>query len=181
MLPLQITFRDMEPSEAVEARIRQRVEGLSRFNQRIVGCRVMVATVARHHHKGRLFHVTVDLKVPRHEIVVSHESNDQHSHEDVYVAIRDAFDAARRELEDVTRRARGDTKLHGGGPERGRVRQVFPHMDYGLIATPDDREIYFHRNSLLGALLEDLSPGTEVRFVEEAGDEGPQASTVQLV
>ena len=111
--PIQITFRQMEPSPAVEERIRERAAELERFYDRIVGCHVVVHAPHRRHHQGTLYHVSVDLRVPGAELVVNRESSEQHAHEDIYVAIRDAFDAARRQLEDFARRQRGNVKTHG--------------------------------------------------------------------
>jgi cold shock CspA family protein/ribosome-associated translation inhibitor RaiA len=178
--PLQITFRDFQSSEAIEARIRKRAEALDRFAPHITGCRVLVESPHRHQQKGKLYHVRIELTLPGHEIVVSREAHDQPGHSDVYVAIRDAFDAARREVEDRVRLIRGATKTHEVAPH-GRIVRLFPHMDYGTIQTPDGREIYFHRNSVIGTPFDKLTEGAEVRFVEQEGDNGPQASSVRLV
>jgi cold shock CspA family protein/ribosome-associated translation inhibitor RaiA len=180
MIPLQITFRDFESSEAVEARIRKRAEALNRFAPHLTACRVIVEAPHRHHQKGKLYHVRVECTLPGHDIVVSREGHDQPGHSDVYVAIRDAFDAAKRELEDRVRLLRGATKTHEVAPH-GRIVRLFPHMDYGMIQTPDGREIYFHRNSMIGASFDELREGIEVRFVEQEGENGPQASSVRLV
>ena len=90
-----------------------------------------------------------------------------------------SFNATRRQLEDYARRRRGDTKVH---PVAGsaRVLQIFPAQDYGFLRTEDGRDIYFHRNSLVGADFEHLNPGMVVKYVEEQGDQGPQAVTVTV-
>ena len=111
-LPLQITFRHMDTSDAVAARIRERAEELERFFDRIVSCRAVVECRHPRHQQGNLFQVRVDLKVPGREIAVGRDPAAHHAHEDVYVAIRDAFDTTRRLLEDYVREARGDVKLH---------------------------------------------------------------------
>lgn len=102
-LPLQVSFRGMDTSPAVEALIRERAAKLDRFHGRITGCRVAVEADHRHRHKGRIYHVRIDLTIPGHEIVVGRERNEDHTHEDIMVAVRDAFDAARRQLEDRVR------------------------------------------------------------------------------
>ena len=102
-LPLQISFRGMSKSPATETLIRERAAKLERFHDRITACRVVVEAHHRHQHKGRLYHVRIDLTVPGREIVVAREPADDHSHEDIKVAIHDAFDAARRQLEDYVR------------------------------------------------------------------------------
>ncbi len=178
-LPLQITYRDMLPSQAVDRCIRERTERLDQFCDRITSCRVVVESRHRRHHQGALYHIRIDLTAPGDEIVVSREPALHQTHEDVYVAIRDAFDAARRRLEDYVRRQRRQTKVHETAP-RGRIVRLDTRSDYGFIETPDGREIYFHRNSVVDADFERLKVGNVVRFHEETGDKGPQASTVHL-
>ena len=179
-LPLQVTFRNMEPSAAMEAKIRDKVTKLEQVYDHVMSCRVMVECNHRHHHQGNFYHVRVDLTVPDGELVASRESNDDHSHEDAYVAIRDAFDAARRLLQNYVRRRRREVKLHEA-PLHGSIARLYPALDYGLIATADGREVYFHRNSIVDASFDKLNTGMEVRFVEEAGERGPQASTVRII
>ncbi|HYW91605.1 MAG TPA: ribosome-associated translation inhibitor RaiA [Gammaproteobacteria bacterium] len=176
-LPLQITFRNMDASPAVESVIREKADKLERYYDSIMSCRVVVEASHRHHHKGNIYHVRVDLTVPNDELVVSREPHQDHSHEDLYVAIRDAFNAARRQLEEFARKQRGDVKAHVGPPE-GEVILLSPEEDYGRIRTAEGREIYFHRNSVLGDGFDGLAVGARVRFTEETGEQGPQASTV---
>jgi ribosomal subunit interface protein len=109
---LQITFRKMEVSPAAEAAIRERAEALGQFYDRITSCKVVVEHSGRHHHKGRLYHLGIELIVPGREIVIKRDPSQHHAHEDIYVAIREAFDSARRALEDHIRCARGDVKNH---------------------------------------------------------------------
>lgn len=179
-LPLQITFRDMESSEALEADIRERVEKLDQFYDRIMGCSVVVEMHHKHHHQGKLFHVRIDLTVPGKELVVSREQDQDHAHEDVYVAMRDAFSAMRRQLENFARQQRQDVKTHETVPH-GRISRLVPEQDYGRIETFDGRDIYFHRNSVLNAEFDKLEIGNEVRFDEEQGEQGPQASSVHVI
>jgi ribosomal subunit interface protein len=178
-LPLQITYRHMESSPAVESRIRERVEELERFFDRIVSCRVVVECRHPRQRQGNLFRVRVDLKVPGREIVAGRDPAAHHAHEDVHVAVRDAFDAARRILEDHIRENRADVKTHAV-PEHGRIERLLPDRDCGFIMSADGTEIYFHRNSVAGGLYAALEIGDEVRFVAKEGEsaEGPQASTV---
>jgi ribosomal subunit interface protein len=107
LIPLQVTFRDMPPSEAVETRIREKAQKLTRFYDRIMGCRVVIEMPQRHKHQGKLHSIRIDLTVPGAELVANHAQ-----HEDVYIAIRDAFTAILRQLEDYSRRQRGDVKTH---------------------------------------------------------------------
>ena len=179
--PLQITFRNTEPSPAVEADIRKKTDKLEQFYDRIMSCRVTVEMPHGHHHQGKLYEVRIELGVPDDVLVVSHEHHHRDTaHEDVYVAIRDAFDAMRRQLEDHTRRRRGKVKQHEL-PAGGRVISLHPQEGYGKIGTSEGRVIYFHRNSVLKDAFDRLEVGSEVRFAEEAGEQGPQASSVILV
>ena len=112
-LPLQITFRHMDPSPALEARIRRRAAELDQFRDRVTACRVVVERGRKHRHQGQLFDVRVDLMVPGFEVVAGRNPAADHAHEDAHAAVRDAFDAARRQLEDHFRAARDGAKHHG--------------------------------------------------------------------
>ncbi len=179
-LPIEITFRQMEPSEALEAKIREKVFGLEQFYDRIMSCHVVVEMSHRNHHQGNLFHVRIDLRVPGKELVVSRDPKHNHAHEDPYVAVRDAFEAMKRQLKSFVRVQRQEVKTHEA-PPHGKIIHVSPTQDYGRIMTPDGRDIYFHRNSVIDGELDQLDEGMEVRFTETVGDNGPQASTVKLV
>jgi ribosomal subunit interface protein len=174
-IPLHITIRDIPHRADIEERIRERARKLERFYTHIIKCRVAVQAPHQHHRTGQRYSVRIDLTVPRNEIVVTREEN-----EDLLLAIREAFDAARRRLEDYARRQRGDTKSRAGLPA-ARVSQISPEQDHGFLRTPDGREVYFHRHAVLDGKFDSLAIGTEVQFFEEQGTEGPQASTVRVV
>ncbi len=110
--PLQIVFRDVDHSDAVEARIREKVEMLEKHSDKIVSCRVTVSAPHKSHTKGNLFDIRLDISLPGEEIVVNKTHNDEHAHEDVYVTLRDAFDAARRQVKEWVQRNRGEVKAH---------------------------------------------------------------------
>lgn len=105
--PIQITFKDIPHSDAVESHIREKAAKLETFYPNIIGCHVTVETPHKHQHQGKLHNVRIDIKVPGSEIVVNRDK-----HEDLYVALRDAFDAARRQVEEYGRKQRGDVKRH---------------------------------------------------------------------
>lgn len=179
-IPVEITFKELERSEAMEARIRDWVDKLERVYDRIVRCEVMVETPHRRHQKGRQFHVRVRLTVPGGELVTSRDPGPDETHEDFYVALRDAFRTARRQLEDHVRkslkRGEGAPKPRRGS-QHGRVTFIDVEREWGWIEPDDGRRVYFHRNSVIGG-IDQLELGDEVRFTEEEGREGPQASTV---
>ena len=178
-LPLEITFRNMDPSPALEDNIRDKASKLERYCDRIMSCRVAVEAQHKHHHKGNIYHCRIDLTVPGKELAVSREPHKDHSHEDPYVAVRDSFDAMRRQLEAFSRQKRGEVKTHQGHP-MGQVSELVPEQDFGRIGTVDGRDIYFHRNSVVNGDFNVLRLGQPVTFVEEEGDEGPQASAVMV-
>ena len=177
-IPVQITFRGVHASAAIESRIREKAAKLESVHDRITSCRVVVESPHRHHQKGRLYLIRIDVTVPGSELVVNTEKRRHHSHENVYVAIRDAFNAMRRQLENFAREHRGDVKTHEAPPQ-GFVARLFP--DHGFIATTDQGDIYFHRNSVVGDRFDDLEEGIKVRFTAAPGDAGLQASTVHVV
>jgi len=193
-----ITFRGMEPSAALEADIRTRIAKLETYYHPIMGCRVIVEPGQRHHAAGNRYHVRIDLTVPGEEIVVAHdaslhgtaqdvdaergrkafESDPERKH--VRVAIREAFDVARRRLQDYARRQRGTVKAAARQP-RGRIVRLFPVDAYGYLEAEDGHDVYFQKSSVLRNAFDRLKVGSIVSFVEEPGDKGPQASTVRLV
>lgn len=109
-LPLQITTRNVSLSEAAENAIREKVAKLETFHDNITACRVLVEVPHRHKNNGMTYNVNIDITVPGNEIIVKREP-----HEDLYVAIRDSFDAARRQLKEISARRRGDVKTHVNG------------------------------------------------------------------
>ena len=110
-IPVQITFRHMESSAAVETRVRELAGHLGVFSDRIQSCRVVVDSPHRHHHQGKVYNVKVQLELPGEDVVVDMERPDRTDHEDVYVVLRDAFDAARRQLQQRMSSLRGEPTL----------------------------------------------------------------------
>jgi cold shock CspA family protein/ribosome-associated translation inhibitor RaiA len=185
IVPLQISFRNFEPSDFVSARIREEVAQLQQFYGGIIGCQVALELLTKRHQQGNLFRARVEVKVPGEDLVAGRDSAMDHAHEDAYVALRDAFAAAKRQLEDYVDRHRVRVHLREHKkPPRGKVIRIIRDDEsyaYGFLATPDGREIYFHENSVLNNHFEDLEVGTVVRYAEEEGEKGPQASTVEMV
>ena len=183
-IPLKIAFRDIPPSEAIARQIHERAEKLELFSGQITSCRVTVGKAHRKHHKGNLYYVRIDLTVPGEEIVAGSAHDVNGAHEDVYVALRDSFAVVQRKLQNYIRRRR--VRLHPkeqAAAPHGRITRLAwdGSQGYGFITTMDGRELYFHGNSVLNATFDRLAVGTEIRFSEEAGENGPQASSVELV
>jgi ribosome-associated translation inhibitor RaiA len=172
----EISFRSIDPTPAIETKVRERAARLDHVHSRILYCGVMIESQHRHHHKGRLYHVRIDVRVPGDQLAVSRDPEQDHAHEDAYVAIRDAFDAMERRLESYAHRRRGAVKAHESSTRAGRIEELV--FDHGRIETDEGRSIYFHRNSVLDDAFERLEAGSPVRYVESSGDEGPQASVV---
>ena len=173
-IPLQLKVRDMTLKEETENKIRNRVQKLGKVFDRITHCRVVVEAPHRHHKKGRLCQVSIYLTVPGNELVIKREPNT-----DLRVAIRDAFDVARRRLEDYSQRLRGDVKNHDGEPE-ATVSKINHDEGYGFLTTAEGDEIYFHQNSVSQGAFNQIDVGAKVRFSAAQGEQGPQASTVKL-
>lgn len=178
--PLQITFRDIPQSDAVESYVRTRAEKLERFSNRITGCHVMIETPHRHKSHGHHHRVRIDIVVPGNELVITRDPPGRKDQEDLYASIDAAFDDAQRVLEDHVRTQRGDVKPRETPSRYGVVSKLFSYEGYGFIQTPEGDEVYFHKNSVLNEGFDRLAIGSRVRFVDEVGEKGPQASTVSL-
>lgn len=111
-VPLQINFRHMDASSADEARIRQRCHKLEQFAEYITRCRITIEAPFGYHHQNGLYTVTIQLTLTDGELTVSRPPEQYHAHKDMNVAIRDAFDTARNQLEDYVRRRRAEIMLH---------------------------------------------------------------------
>lgn len=180
-VPLELVFEDMDPSDAIETRLRKEAAKLELFSDRITSARVVVAKPHRHGRKGNTYRVRIHITMPGgHEVVVNRDPGDRNAHEDVYVTIRDAFGAARRQLQDQVRKLQGQVKVHET-PPHGVIASLAPGEDHGFITASDGREIYFHRNAVASDGYDALETGQEVRFSEEVGDKGPQATHVQPI
>lgn len=180
-IPLQITFEGgLSSSEALQRRIEHEAAKLERLSDRITSCRVAVIGRPGKRRHGDLYAVRLQITTPSEgEVVVDRNPPADHTHEDAFVTVRDAFAAARRRLLDRRRRVQGQVKVHEPPPE-GRVTRVFRDEGYGFIESADGREVYFHRNAVLNGGFDRLEPGVEVRFAEAEGEKGPQASTVHV-
>jgi cold shock CspA family protein len=179
-IPLQVTFKGMDASPSLEARIREKAERLGRFEADILRCHVTIEAPHHHHHMGRLYRARVEIFVPRGDIVVTRESPQNHAHEDPYVAVRDAFDVAVRQLEDHVRKLDGRVKHHEPALLHGRVARFVADKDYGFIETAEG-DVYFQRNSVIDDAYDRLQVGDEVRLAVAEGERGLQASTVYIV
>src|SRR5512144_1328137 len=175
---LQLRWHHVDPSEALAARVREEVERLERFSDRITGCAVTLEAPSRHPlHSGPQYRVRIELSVPKGRLVVGRDPPKTRLHSDLYGAVKAAFREAQRQLSEHVRRLDARVRTPAA-PTVGTVVRVMPEEGCGFLRSADGREVYFHEHSVLRGGFERLRVGSEVRFVEEAGDEGPQASTV---
>ncbi len=172
--PLEIRFIGMEPSDAVEAAARKKADKLDRFRPDIMTCRVTIELAEKHRHQGRPFAVRVDVTVPDHELSV-----DRVHDEDVYVALREAFDDMKSQLEDSVRRVRGQEKLHAT-PLRGEVVRFGDEGRCGFILTPGGDEYWFGPDNVADVPFEHVELGALVQFIPEVAAEGRQAKRVTV-
>jgi cold shock CspA family protein len=178
--PPEIAFIGMEPSDQLRDLVDEEVERLEEFFGRITSCRVSVKAPDGNKRTGGIYEPRIFLALPDgREVSSTRNPPKDERHADPALAIRDAFRAARRQLQDEARKLRGDVKHHEPPPS-GVVRKLFSDDGYGFIESTDGREFYFHRNSVLGDAFDGLEEGDLVTFAEEMGEKGPQASTVRV-
>ncbi len=173
-MPLQITFRDLDRSAAVEARIRSKVDKLDTVYNKIISCHVVVEQVQKHNHKGRLNNITIRVTVPGKEFAVTHQPN-----ENLYLAIQGAIDSLRDQLEEYRSKLYRDVKDHG---ERlhGVIEKLMPDEGYGFIADAENNEYYFNLTHLVDVKFHQLQIGDKVRFLPAEGNEGLQARRISV-
>lgn len=172
MFPVQITIKDTPSSVFLESHIQDKVEKLNQFVNKINSCRVVVGLAQKHKRQGKLFSVHIDLTVPGRELVVNHKVD-----EDIYVAIRDAFNALERQLEKYVARRKGLVKHHEI-TSKGYISRIVPDEGYGFIQGLDGDEYYFSASNVANPRFETMQVGDIVCFIVSAANEGLQANRV---
>jgi cold shock CspA family protein len=181
-VPLEISYRNVEKSEFLEELIREKAAKLERICEDIISCRVVVEKPQEHQRSGNPYRVRIDVRLPPGKEVIAERGLGQGSlHDPLPKVIRSAFETAAKQLREIVKR-----RLDRGRPaeeleDMALVSKIFRKDGYGFIRDLAGREIYFHKNSVLHGDYDRLEVGTGVRFVETKGEEGPQASTVQIV
>jgi cold shock CspA family protein len=179
--PVEIDFQGMDARPELHTAIVEHVAALEQRYGHVTACRVVLKGPGGHHQTGGLYEVNIRLALPDgREVNVDRTAQADERHSDLTFAINDAFKRARRQLQDHVRELQGQVKHHEGSPI-GTVVRLDPSGQFGFIETGDGGEIYFHRNSVLDDAFSRLAVGTRVTFAEEAGEKGPQASTVKLL
>jgi len=179
--PLEIAYRGIDKTEELDNLIRRKAAKLERICDHMISCRIAVES-QKPRHSGNPYRVRIDMTVPPgHELVAKRESNSNNSQESLPVVIHRAFDAAYKQLQELVERQRKRVKKHPQQEPVAFVSRIFPQDGYGFLKTVDGRDIYFHKHSALHNDFEKMEVGMGVRFVEEQGEKGPQASTVEVV
>lgn len=181
-IPLELSFRDVEKTPDVEKLIRSKVDRLERFCDHITSSRVAVEKPNATASAGNPYRVRIDITVPPgHELVVDKEPRDHAPNDSLRTVINSAFDAAERQLKALNDRQHGEVKTHADVEARAFVVKKFDDEGYGFIKTPDGREVYFHKNSVVEKAFGRVTVGTQVRFEETMGEMGPQATSVHIL
>lgn len=181
-IPLVISYRNVRKTSDIENLIREKAAKLEKFCDHIISCRVAVEQVQKFQDNGNPYRVRIDITVPPgHEIVAKREPSKGDMHDPLVTVIRKTFQAAKKELEKINDKQNGKTKVHPEQEVMGIIHKVFPDQQYGFIKTPDDREIYFHKNAILHNNWDKVQVGQGVRFFLEEGEKGPQASTLEVI
>jgi cold shock CspA family protein/ribosome-associated translation inhibitor RaiA len=179
--PVQIDFQGLNASVRTREAIAKHVAELEDRYGRVTACRVVLKGPGKHHRTGGLFEVNIRLSLPNgREVDISRTPKADERHSDLTFAIDDAFKRARRRLQDHVRRLQGQVKQHDAQPI-GKVARLDALGKFGIIEGADGEEIFFHRNSVLNNEFSKLKLGVRVTYFEEAGEKGPQASTVRLL
>jgi cold shock CspA family protein len=176
-IPFEIAYENMEPSPAAETHVLRGLGRLERIGAEVLGARVTLARRNPRRVTGNLYDVHITLTLPGPDISVTRTAPPHHESEDLVVAIGEAFDRARRSLLQRHAEERGEVKSHEP-TSTGEVTDVFPA--YGFIRATDGRLVYFHKNSVVGADWNEVDVGARVSFVDEPGEDGPQATTVHV-
>jgi len=180
--PVEVDFRDITATPEIRASIAEHVAQLEQRFGRVTACRVEIKGPGAHHHTRGLYAVSIRLALPDgREVNIGRTPAADERYGDLNFALNNAFKRARRQLQDKVRRMQGHVKDHEGALPIGTVTRIDPGGEFGFLESADGREIYFHHNSVFDDAFSRLVKGTRVGFFEEAGEKGPQASTVKLL
>lgn len=182
-VPIELSFKGIANKDEIEAVIREKAAKLERVCSHLTSCRVAVEKPQEHQDVGNPYRVRIDMTVPPgHELVVKRESSKGDMHDPLEIVVRDAFNAAARQLEKLSDQQQGQVKTPSGQQSIAVVRELFPEEGYGLLRTFDTQEdVYFHKNSVSHGDFDRLVVGTGVQYTAEIGEKGPQARTVRIV
>ena len=174
-MELKIEARNVELRKGWQARIQEEKDKLVRHYPNLV-LHLRVSIEATAHHKEGGFEIKLVATVPNDTVVVTRKA------ETVRLALTESFNVLTLQLKEIQRKKRKSKKNpHHAAPTDGVgvIRKLSPHESYGFITSADERDIYFHENSLKNINMDDLTEGDSVIFGESSGDKGPQATWVR--
>ena len=179
----EITYRHLEKTDAIQSLVEEKIAKLEQFCDYMNSCRVVIEKDNDNPSSGSPYRVSIDITIPHNrEIAVVEHPNVGKQYPPLEAVIRDAFEAARRQLVSITTEQKGERKVHPEQEVSAVVEKLFPEQGYGFIKeVSTGREIYFHRNSVTNNDFDRLVIGAGVRYKETMGEMGPQATTVQLL
>lgn len=181
-IPLEIAYHGLEKDETVDKIVRNYAASLEDVCDHLVSCRIVLERPHAHQESGNPYRVRILVRVPPgQELVVKRETSEGDLHDHLIKVVSDAFDAMTRKLRETVERQQGQVKEHPEQQVQALVVRIFKDKGFGFLKTPEGREIYFHENSVLHGDFRRMEPGTGVRFAEELGEEGPQATSVAII
>lgn len=181
-IPLELSFQHVEPDDEAKEYVRQRVDYLGQLFDGITSCSVHIAVPQNRQKQGHLYDITIEVRVPGKELVVSNRKNDAVQHQHLQIALRDSFAIIERDLKIYKQKVRGEVKVLEGMLQ-GKIAEIRHEKGFGQILATDHRLIYFHRNSVLDGKFDTMRVGDTVELVARHDDSevGPQASTVRAI
>lgn len=179
----EVTYRNLNKTAAIDSLVSEKIAKLEQFCDYITSCRVVLEKAHDHPSSGSPYKVSIDITIPHgREIAVSHNPDEGKQYPPLEAVIRDAFEAARRQLISITTEQKGERKVHPEQQVGAVITKLFTEQDYGFIKAIDTgKEVYFHRNSVVNRDFDKLAVGNGVRYKETMGEMGPQATTVQII
>jgi ribosome-associated translation inhibitor RaiA len=182
--PLQVTFRNIQTSDWLEGKIRERAGRLERFHHSIIACRVVVELAHKSAGSGKNpIALSIEVEVPSRTLISKAQEEVRETKGDTGTVVTKAFEAMERQLEEDARMRKPDVKPHDSSPELGRVARLYPDQNYGFIEVAEGPDLYFTENALHGFAIADLTIGMPVAITkaQQEGPMGPQASSVRRI
>ncbi|MDD4859508.1 MAG: HPF/RaiA family ribosome-associated protein [Dehalococcoidales bacterium] len=181
-VPPEISYEGVEKTAALDELILNQIAKLEKVCNYIVSARIAVESYTQSRHTGNAYRVRIDIHIPHAQnMVVKRVSVASREFEPLPTIIKRAFKSAERQLAKLTEIKRREVKSHPDNEVTAFVDRIFRDEGYGFLRALDGHQVYFHRNSCLHGEWERLTAGTGVRYTEELGDKGPQASSIEIV
>ena len=181
-VPLDISYQGLSRSKAIEELIRNDAAKLEKVCDNLISCRVGLRLDQKSSTSGNEYRMRIEMRMPPgHNLVVTNTPGGKDDNSDLPAMIKTTFKIAHRRLRQQMEKQQGEKKRHPDQEVGGFVTKIYADDGYGFLRSLDGEEIYFHRNSIVGARFEHLEPGAGVTYTAELGEKGLQASTVQVI